>query len=104
MTPDRFLTPAALFPAPGEEEVVVPREAVEGLTCEGCGSSAIERYPVLRVRGWKRVTRCRDCLLVISSEDAPTPMGFTYVSYGAALRHQAELGGGDGGRPSRHAP
>jgi hypothetical protein len=101
MTPDRFPKPAALFPAPGREEIVVEREAIADLTCEGCGGSAIERYPVLRVSGWKRVTRCRDCLLVIASEDAPTPMGFTYVSYGATLRHQAELGEGDGGR---HAP
>jgi hypothetical protein len=95
MTPDRFPKPAALFSGPGSEEVVVEREAVEGLTCEGCGGSAIERYPVLRVSGWKRVTRCRDCLLVIASEDAPTPMGFTYVSYGASLRHQAEVGDDD---------
>jgi hypothetical protein len=101
MTPDRFPKPAALFSAPGTEEVVVEREAVEGLICEGCGGSTIERYPVLRVGGWKRVTRCRDCLLVIASEDAPTPMGFTYVSYGATLRHQAEVSDGD--RPRRHA-
>jgi hypothetical protein len=87
-----FPKPAALFPPPQGEEVVVDREAVDGLTCDDCGGSAIERYPVLRVGGWKRITRCADCLAVIESEDAPTPMGFTYVPFGASLRHQLDRG------------
>ena len=57
---------------------------MEDTTCECCGGSRIERYPVLRVRGWKMITRCQDCLTVLRSEDAPTPLGFTYLPYGSA--------------------
>jgi hypothetical protein len=90
--PDPFPKPASLFPAPEQAEVVVEREALDGLDCERCGGSRVERYPILRVGGWKRVTRCRDCLFVLASEDAPTPMGFTYVPFGASLRHQIDVG------------
>jgi hypothetical protein len=85
MASERRALGAALFPRPAQEELSVPRERV-GVTCQECGSSETERYQVLRVTGWKRVTRCQDCLAVIDSEDAPTPFGFTYLPYGSYLR------------------
>lgn len=79
---------AALFPRPLESQLVVERQLVPGATCESCGGSRVERYPVLRVVGWKLLTRCQDCLAVVRSEDAPTPFGFTYLPYGSYLRRQ----------------
>ena len=86
MSDSRHLRAAALFPRPSEETVSVEREAVGDVTCASCGSSHIERYPVLRVIGWKLLTRCQDCLAVCRSEDPPTPLGFTYLPYGSYLR------------------
>jgi hypothetical protein len=88
MTSEPSQKAAALFPRPAESEIVVARERVAGATCERCGSSRIERYPVLRVGGWKLLTRCQDCLGVVQSEDAPTPFGFTYLPYGSYLRRR----------------
>jgi predicted RNA-binding Zn-ribbon protein involved in translation (DUF1610 family) len=76
---------AALFPRPSQEELSVTRTHV-GVACPDCDSTDIERYEVLRVTGWKRVTRCQSCLSVVASEDAPTPFGFTYLPYGSYLR------------------
>jgi hypothetical protein len=80
---------AALFARPEEAVLTVPRTKVEG-DCPSCGSRDLERYEVLRVIGWKRVTRCQACLEIVDSIDAPTPFGFTYLPYGSYLRRAAQ--------------
>jgi hypothetical protein len=79
------LRPAALFPRPDAPSLSVEREHVDG-GCPVCSADRLERYPVLRVVGWQRVTRCAACLAIVEALDAPTPFGFTYVPYGSALR------------------
>lgn len=86
MSDKQHVRAAGLFPRPSEQTVSVERDAVADATCERCGSSHIERYPVLRVTGWKRLTRCQDCLAVSRLEEPPTPLGFTYLPYGSYLR------------------
>ena len=86
---ERSGEPRALFPRPGEREPVVARERVEG-TCPACSKEKIAVYPVLRVGGWARLTRCQSCLKVLDSEPAPSPYGFTYLPHGTYLRDQSQ--------------
>jgi hypothetical protein len=85
MADERRMLGAALFARPQQLELSGPREPVS-VPCQECGSRNAERYDVLRVTGWKRVTRCQACLAILDSEDAPTPFGFTYLPYGSYLR------------------
>ncbi len=49
------------FPRPSELRVSVEREPVDG-TCDACGVSALEAYPVLSEGGWFKVVKCQECL------------------------------------------
>src|SRR5689334_17326422 len=72
MAEGRRMLGAALFARPEELELSVARTPVH-MVCQECGCGRAERYEVLRVTGWKRVTRCPECLAILESEDAPTP-------------------------------
>jgi hypothetical protein len=85
MADERRMLGAALFARPEQLELSVTREPV-GVMCQECGCRQAERYEILRVTGWKRITRCQECLAILDSEDAPTPFGFTYLPYGSYLR------------------
>ena len=69
---------AALFPRPSAKTLAVARARVD-LACPVHGQGVVDRYPALRVHGWKMISRCRECLLVLAEEEPPTPLGFSYV-------------------------
>ncbi|MCW2761624.1 MAG: hypothetical protein JWR85_1825 [Marmoricola sp.] len=54
-----FVTP------PGTEPLIVVKEALEGMECSACGSSAIAQYPVASYQGPRIVTKCQDCFHIL---------------------------------------
>lgn len=61
-----------LFPQPDEATVEEPLEAIDG-DCPECGEAKVYSYRVVDYRGWLRVTKCRYCLAVTSSERIDPP-------------------------------
>lgn len=61
-----------LFPQPEQMTISEPLEEVDD-PCERCGASPRYRYRVADYRGWLRVTKCRTCLEISSSERIGSP-------------------------------
>lgn len=59
-----------IYPRPQEKTLSVEREPVDG-TCPECGSSTLQRYPVLSEGGWYDVVKCQDCLHCVEREKGP---------------------------------
>lgn len=55
------------FPRPAEPRVEVIREPVDG-TCDACGASALQRYPILSEGGWFQAVKCQECLTSMQRE------------------------------------
>jgi hypothetical protein len=62
-----------LFPQPDEPTVEEPLEPTDD-ACAACGEATVFRYRVVDYRGWRRVTKCRSCLHVMSSERIDPPV------------------------------
>jgi hypothetical protein len=62
-----------LFPQPTELTVDEPMEAIDG-ACTTCGEATVFRYRLVDYRGWLRVTKCRSCLAIMSSERIEPPV------------------------------
>lgn len=61
-----------LFPQPTELTVDEPMEPIDG-ECAKCGEATVFGYTLVDYRGWLRVTKCRTCLTVTSSERIQPP-------------------------------
>jgi hypothetical protein len=59
---------ARYIQGPAAETPEVPRERLEGQTCERCGSTDVQRYPVSCVHGARMATKCQGCLHIIKIE------------------------------------
>jgi predicted RNA-binding Zn-ribbon protein involved in translation (DUF1610 family) len=55
-------------PRPTADQLIVPREAVEGATCPKCGSGDVARYPVSNEHGARMATKCQACLHTLKIE------------------------------------
>lgn len=62
-----------LFPQPTELTIDEVLEPVDG-ECPKCGEDNVFRYRLVDYRGWLRVTKCRSCLHVQSSERIEPPV------------------------------
>jgi hypothetical protein len=69
----------ALFPRPRADTLVVERLIATDIKCQSHPQARVETYPVLRANGWKRISRCPECLAVLRESEPPTPLGFSYV-------------------------
>jgi hypothetical protein len=63
------------FPRPEEEHLSVEREPVDGVKCPECGSTNVERYPVLSEDGWVSALKCQDCLCSVEREERDALFG-----------------------------
>ena len=77
---------------PAEPEV--PRERIEGVTCEKCGGTEIQRYPVSCVHGARIATKCQGCLHIVaierpSAEDMWPPFRSATYEWDASLSERA---------------
>ena len=61
-----------LFPQPTELTVEEPMTPIDG-ECAKCGEATASSYTLVDFRGWLRVTKCRSCLNVASSERIQAP-------------------------------
>lgn len=53
---------------PAAEDLVVPRERINNVTCDACGGSHVERYPIACSYGARMAVKCQTCLAVLRLE------------------------------------
>jgi hypothetical protein len=85
---------ARYIQAPPPEKPEVPRKRIDGQTCEQCGGTDIQRYPVSCVYGARMATKCQGCLHTIvierpRAEDWWPPFRSTTYDWEASLAERA---------------
>lgn len=79
---------------PPSQRPEVPRERVDGVTCEKCGGTDIQRYPVSCVHGARIATKCQGCLHIVAlerptAEDMWPPFRSATYDWEASLSERA---------------